>query len=235
MSYPKDLWQGKVSLWTTFWLFGVLGTVVVIIGSFCLCTWVLPWITDFGNHLLMIFIWLLWVVFVSVSIWRSATRYPGPKGIVFIAKTLILLGILGGIGSVVGMCYYFRQQMLDPERTSVNIGHFLKPDPKYPYIGFWKEDCKHNFGLAIDKAQDGLYSVDFYGPGGCSSSKKRRHGINLEKDPTYHLIDLNTIEEKSKDEIVVYHRCAQEKSRMPSKDAGISIDGGPGGGMGGTR
>ncbi len=39
----------------------------------------------------------------------------------------------------------------DIGKDSLNIERFLEPDPEFPFIGFWKEDCSQNFGLAIAK------------------------------------------------------------------------------------
>ena len=93
---------------------------------------------------------------------------------------------------------------VDSEKTSANIQNFLEPDENYPFIGFWKKNCSDNYGLAIEKAGDGLYSVSFCGPGGC---RKSETNTSITNDPAYRIIDENTIEVEGKKGISNYHRC----------------------------
>jgi hypothetical protein len=95
------------------------------------------------------------------------------------------------------------------DKTSVTVSEDLVPDPEYPLIGFWKGECSDYFGLAIDKAGNGEYSVVFCGPGGCGSAYGRPN-TTLYNDPHYRVIEG--------DQIIVgydygpklhqrYHRC----------------------------
>ena len=93
---------------------------------------------------------------------------------------------------------------VDSKKTSANIQSFLELDENYPFIGFWKKNCSDNYGLAIEKDGDGLYSVSFCGPGGCMKSETN---TSLTNDPAYRIIDENTIEVKGKKGISSYHRC----------------------------
>lgn len=92
---------------------------------------------------------------------------------------------------------------VDSKRTSANIQSFLETDVNYPYIGFWKRNCSNNYGLAIEKAGDGFYSVSFCGPGGCLKGRK----TTLVNDSAYRVIDENTIEVKGEKGFSRYHRC----------------------------
>ena len=113
-------------------------------------------------------------------------------------KALLLLIIIAYI--IVG-CSSHR---VDSNKTSANIQNFLEPDENYPFIGFWKKNCSDNYGLAIEKAGDGLYSVSFCGPGGCMKSETN---TSLTNNPAYRIIDENTIEVKEKKGFSRYHRC----------------------------
>ena len=42
-----------------------------------------------------------------------------------------------------------------------------KPSERYPLGGFWKSNTKHDHGLAIGPAGEGIYYISFCGPGGC--------------------------------------------------------------------
>jgi hypothetical protein len=113
-------------------------------------------------------------------------------------KALLLLIIIAYI--IVG-CTSHR---VDSKRTSANIQSFLETDVNYPYIGFWKKNCSNNYGLAIEKAGDGLYAVSFCGPGGCMKSETNTF---LTNDPAYRVIDDSTIEVRGKKGFSRYHRC----------------------------
>ena len=113
-------------------------------------------------------------------------------------KTLLFLIIIACI--TVGCSSY----IVDSKKTSANIQNLLEPDENYPFIGFWKKNCSDNYGLAIEKAGDGLYSVSFCGPGGCMNSETN---TSLTNDPAYRIIDENTIEVKGKNGFSRYHRC----------------------------
>ena len=93
---------------------------------------------------------------------------------------------------------------VDYKKTSANIQNLIEPDENYPLIGFWKRNCSNNYGLAIEKAGDGLYSVSFCGPGGCMKSETNTSFTN---DPGYRIIDECIIEVKGKKGFSRYHRC----------------------------
>ncbi len=95
---------------------------------------------------------------------------------------------------------------LDTTRNSSNIGQFLDRDEDYPYVGFWKENPSDGFGLAINKAGNGLYSVSFCGPGGTFEPGTYRPNTKLVDDPLYKVIDEDTIEVKGDDGFSKYVR-----------------------------
>ncbi len=80
--------------------------------------------------------------------------------------------------------------------------------PTHPLAGFWKHStCADPFGLAIAPAGD-LYSVSFCGPGGCFEPGTYRPNTKIVDDPSYRVINNDTIEVDGKDGFTKYVRCA---------------------------
>ena len=93
----QNFWNGKISLWKSYWLVGELlnGIIILIIINFE--------ITIFNNnienqfplfsfedfHLLSKIIIIFWTMFITVGIWRSAENYKG--SLIWIILSLILL------------------------------------------------------------------------------------------------------------------------------------------------
>ena len=73
-----------------------------------------------------------------------------------------------------------------------------KKSRTHPWAGFWKKNPKHDHGLAIGPAGDGLYYVSFCGPSGCFEKGQYRADSSIENDPDYRIIDANSIEVKTK-------------------------------------
>ena len=93
-----NFWKGKISLWKSYWIIGELINSLFILlminieirvfkNSYILDN--LPFL-DFGNlnFITKIFI-LIWTIFITVGIWRSAEAYKGK--FVWIVLTLIIL------------------------------------------------------------------------------------------------------------------------------------------------
>jgi len=93
-----NFWQGKISLWKSYWIIGELINSLFILlminieirvfkNSYILDN--LPFL-DFGNlnFITKIFI-LIWTIFITVGIWRSAEAYKGK--FLWIVLTLIVL------------------------------------------------------------------------------------------------------------------------------------------------
>ena len=93
------VWRGDESLPRTFWLWGVLGTRVVLavlmVASAAART---------TPVLLFGFIfWLMYVIFVVVAIWRSSARYEGPRGWADLARVSLALNLLWSIGELLAV------------------------------------------------------------------------------------------------------------------------------------
>jgi uncharacterized RDD family membrane protein YckC len=104
--------------------------------------------------------------------------------------------------------YIKQRDSLDHSKNSQNVVALLKPDKSFPFIGFWKRDCKDTVGLAIDKADDGKYSLAYCTSTDCYKPGTRIPNTSLIDDPTYRIIDNNTIEfQIAADSYWRYHRC----------------------------
>lgn len=68
------------------------------------------------------------------------------------------------------------------------------PSQSHPLAGFWKDECSDDFGLAIAPAGKGLYSISFCGPGGCFVPGTYRPNSPIVGDPSYRVVNNNTID-----------------------------------------
>ena len=94
----KRFWRGEITLWKAYWLAGELLNALFILLIFNLEIYIfgnnqftssLPFL-DFSNFsLLSKLILILWTVFLTTGIWRSAENYKG--SIVWIIATFIFL------------------------------------------------------------------------------------------------------------------------------------------------
>tara|TARA_Y100000768_G_scaffold310754_1_gene245244 strand:- start:39 stop:377 length:339 start_codon:yes stop_codon:yes gene_type:complete len=91
-------WHGKITLWRSYWLVGELLNAIFILLIFNLEIYIfgnnqftssLPFL-DFSNFsLLSKLVLVLWTVFLTIGIWRSAENYNG--SIIWIIATFIFL------------------------------------------------------------------------------------------------------------------------------------------------
>ena len=93
-----NFWNGKITLWRSYWLVGELLNAIFILLIFNLEIYIfgntqftnsLPFL-DFSNFsLLSKLILVLWTVFLTIGIWRSAENYNG--SIIWVIATFIFL------------------------------------------------------------------------------------------------------------------------------------------------
>jgi len=91
--------------------------------------------------------------------------------------------------------------------NSEDVAAHLTRDPSLPLVGLWKTDCADGFGLAIDRAAPGLYSISFCGPGGCFTPGSYRPNSPIVSDPAYRVLDPNRIQVRGFDGFSDYSRC----------------------------
>lgn len=213
MGIIRKTWKGELSLLQTFWFGWVLPSVTISAImttnlyrglTIKLATISLPlsFFLIIGTPLLF----FTYQVFMAISIWRSSNHYQGKIIWSISAKAIpviYVVALLSIIGFFIGSNIYKN----DPGKDSSNITKSLVKDPAYPFIGFWKNHCNEGFGLAIDKAGDGFYSVSFCGPGGCFKPGTYRPNTKLLGDSSYKIIDDDTIQVQGVDGYTSYKRC----------------------------
>jgi len=94
----NNFWNGKITLWRSYWLVGELLNALFIIVVFNFEIYIfgnnqfsnsLPFL-DFSNFSFLSKITLIiWTIFITVGIWRSAEKYRG--NIVWIIGTFLFL------------------------------------------------------------------------------------------------------------------------------------------------
>ncbi len=94
----NKFWNGKIPLWKSYWLVGELSNALFILAIFNFEIYFfknnqfsssLPFL-DFSNFSILSKLFLIiWTVFITVGIWRSAERYKG--SLIWIICTLLFL------------------------------------------------------------------------------------------------------------------------------------------------
>ena len=93
-----NFWYGKISLWKSFWIVGELLNTLVILAIYYvefkyfnnINLFVhLPSFDFYNLSWINKIIFIIWSIFITVGIWRSAESYKGSK--IWIILTLIVL------------------------------------------------------------------------------------------------------------------------------------------------
>lgn len=240
MTRIAKLWRGELHLAEAFWLWGVVGTVVLSVSSqFLLKQLIVGGFVSglqFFNLLLMA-IGLGYLVLVSVGIWRSGSKYSGLRVWPWASRGTVIAFVAFNAYVVAMVATHSPQDTNDPGKDSCNIESHLKPTAAHPLVGFWKGSCSENFGLAIDAQSEGMYSVSFCGPGGCFKPGTYRPHTSLVADAEYKVIDQNTIEVRGLNGFSRYTRCTKpfviasadvQSNPAAQNDASRSAQGAPG-------
>ena len=88
MNLINKFWNGKISLWISYWIFGVL--IPIPAGFLLGMLAALMRLPPISYKLIM----LIYLLFTFVGIWRSANNYQGKKIFSILAKLGILLGLI---------------------------------------------------------------------------------------------------------------------------------------------
>ena len=89
-SLPMRLWRGQVSLVKTFWIFGI-GVNLVLRALIVFAVSVRPMLV------VMLAVYIAYLVFSYVAIWRSADRYEGDASWRNLARIWVVLSLVGGL------------------------------------------------------------------------------------------------------------------------------------------
>ena len=93
-----NFWNGEITLWKSYWIAGELLNVLLILLIFNLeiklfhntvIKNLLPFLNFNNFHFLSKSILIIWTIFITIGIWRSAEKYNG--NFIWIALTLIFL------------------------------------------------------------------------------------------------------------------------------------------------
>ena len=82
------------------------------------------------------------------------------------------------------------------------------------FTGFWKGDCSDAFGIQIRPDRGKTYSISFCGPGGCFAPGTWMPNTAIEGDPSYHVIDMDTLEVRKGERWQRYKKCTSETNPM---------------------
>jgi hypothetical protein len=89
----QNIWRGNIGLAPTYWFFGTfLGLAISFMGFL---------ISEQSAFLLVLYFAfvLLYMVWISVGIWRSAGKYQGKRVWIALARLGVILGALQGIAT----------------------------------------------------------------------------------------------------------------------------------------
>tara|TARA_B100001027_G_scaffold93453_1_gene64091 strand:+ start:151 stop:477 length:327 start_codon:yes stop_codon:yes gene_type:complete len=83
-----SFWNGDVSLVKSYWLVGVILSIVYVLAvTFIVIAIGIPFDS-------VIALYIPWVIYTTVGIWRSADKYKGPKHWSILAKVAVIAGII---------------------------------------------------------------------------------------------------------------------------------------------
>ena len=101
LTLARKLWQGRVRLWVTYWVFGVGGNmsfVALLAASYALAG------PDARAQLWTLYLLsLAWFIWIFGGIWRSARRYPGPAVWAGLARLGVCVGIVRMTGEAIAL------------------------------------------------------------------------------------------------------------------------------------
>lgn len=100
--------------------------------------------------------------------------------------------------------------------------------PKPNLTGFWKTDCRDDFGIKIEPAGGDLYSISFCGPGGCFKPGQWTPNSAIFGDAAYRVLSADTIELHSGDRVDTFYLCPSNERDWKDTGWGRRTEG-PGG------
>ena len=105
MSLIARIWRGEEGLARTFWGYGfAVNAVLKGVSLLLLAMSGSGRTSGFAVAMLAFLLFMIaYQVFISVGIWRSANRYEGYKGWAFLAKAVVVLGVIQTVASLFGV------------------------------------------------------------------------------------------------------------------------------------
>jgi len=121
----SNLWRGDITLWKTFWLYGV-AVLTVLLQLLPIVAGLIGGLLKLPEGIFLIFVSLVAIfymaygVFVAVAVQRSAKKYQGPMIWAHLAKAIItFLAII--------IIFYNLQSIYTETRSVVNQGPVRLP------------------------------------------------------------------------------------------------------------
>jgi len=210
MHTMRRLWNGDLSLPAAFWLgsVAVLVVVVFVLPLFLFSQGIAGASALAFTSFAVAILGCAYQALATVGVWRSAGRYSGPRLWGLLARSFSLLFLAMLTAQLAFVVYMFSVDSNDPSRSSANVASTLKRDPAFPFTGFWKSHCAQGFGLVIEPSGEmNTYAVSLCGPGGCFKPGTYRPNTTIVNDPSYKVVDANTLDIRSKDGFKRYSRC----------------------------
>ena len=102
----KSTWNGEQPLVITYWLFGVVGTLLI----YGVASALLEKIDDRQFKLTCLIFIVCYQIFASVSIWRSSKKYTGKRSFAALAQFAVFLGWFGAIPQIIMTVIYIISQ-----------------------------------------------------------------------------------------------------------------------------
>ncbi len=104
MGLITSLWSGDVPLGRAWWVYGALIGFLLQLPLIVIKEYPIPVETEPMRSLVVTYAILVVVysIFISVAIWRSATKYAGPKWFAILAKVAVICGWLQGLANIIG-------------------------------------------------------------------------------------------------------------------------------------
>jgi hypothetical protein len=150
----KKLWNGDVSLVTTYWIYGVLASIIFrIIEEILKAIFKSPSFMTLSGPAAICIAWstrifvtfmFIYFVFIFVAIWRSANKYTGEKRWARIAKLMVI------IGAIQFMLYIpptIHAMFVHPSPTVQVINKMIDPETKLLNITFKNNTYTYNCKL----------------------------------------------------------------------------------------
>jgi hypothetical protein len=105
MTFLKKLMTGQIALWCVFWLIGTPLTLVWYLGGVCTVVGCGIQDTTVAAILLVLFaLSTIAIPFVSIGLWRSASKYPRQTwSQTFLAIGAKLCAVVSGLLAVTGL------------------------------------------------------------------------------------------------------------------------------------
>lgn len=96
MIFFKKIWNGELPLYVTFWIFGVIISLIIKSLLIYINQYYLLIYIKYGNYpfYFLMVLSLSYSVFIWISIWRCANKYRGSQIWAAGAKLMVIIGVL---------------------------------------------------------------------------------------------------------------------------------------------